>query len=225
MVIKRKYIYQVIQDGGMVILLGALMGFHLWQESAHEWLGVAFLLIVLKHLLLNIHWFRKIRLGDYDLFRSLKLIINLILAGLLIAAIVSGLMLSQHLFPDLSIHNSSDVMRITHMTSVHWLQIAIAIHLGMHWKMLSRFFLQLWSIVEKSLMVKICTLLSILFSIYGLNVFTARNMGDYLLLQVDYAFFDYDESVAVFYFDYIAVTILFAYAVRFLLWFLFFKNN
>ena len=209
----------------MVILFGALMGFHLWQVSTHEWLGIAFLLIAVKHLVLNTHWFKRLWLGDYDLFRALKLAINIVLAGLLITAIVSGVVLSQHIFADLFFHNASDMVRKTHMTSVHWLQIVIAVHLGMNWKMLARFFSQLWYIAERSLMGHSFSLLWLALSGYGLSVFIKRDIFSYLLVQVDYAFLDYGEPVSGFYLDYLAVTILFAYATRFSLWLFLFRNK
>jgi hypothetical protein len=224
MIIKAKYIYQVVQDSVMVILFGALMGFHLWRVSTHEWLGVAFLLIAVKHLVLNTHWFRRLWQGDYDLFRTLKLSINILLAGLLITAIVSGLELSQHLFADLFFHSASDLVRKTHMTSVHWLQLVIAIHLGMHWKMLVGFFAQLWNIAPASLVGRALSLLWLALSAYGVIVFIRREMFAYLAVQLDYAFLDYSEPVSGFYLDYLAVTVLFAYTTRFLLWLCLFRN-
>lgn len=209
----------------MVILLGGLMGFHLWEVNIHEWLGVIFLLIAIKHLVLNTHWFKRIKQGQYDWFRALKLAINIILAGLLITAIASGVIMSQHLFAEWPIHSATDLVRKTHMTSVHWLQIIIAIHLGMHWKMLAVFFAQLWHIADRSLFARICSLVSLLLGVYGVSVFIEKNLGDYLFIQVDYAFFDFDESLFGFYFDYIAVTILFAYTTRFLLWLCLFREK
>ncbi len=136
---KAKYIFQVVQDMVMMIILLSLMGFHLWGESIHEWLGIAFLLIVLLHNGLNIHWIRKLAQGEYSAFRIVQVTVNIILALLFLFAIISGLMLSKHVLPDLPIHRSSDFVRKIHMTSVHWGQIFIAVHLGMHWKMLANF--------------------------------------------------------------------------------------
>ncbi|WIM81005.1 hypothetical protein QP018_12320 [Gallibacterium anatis] len=31
-------------------------------------------------------------------------------------------------------HSTSDLIRKIHMTSTHWLQIMIGVHLGLHWK-------------------------------------------------------------------------------------------
>lgn len=77
---KAKYIFQVVQDMVMMIILLSLMGFHLWGESIHEWLGIAFLLIVLLHNGLNIHWIRKLAQGEYSAFRIVQVTVNIILA-------------------------------------------------------------------------------------------------------------------------------------------------
>jgi len=121
----------------MLIMLLSLMGFHLWGEPIHEWLGIAFLCIILLHNGLNTHWFRKMFLGEYPVFRIIQLAMNLVLILLLLCAIVSGLMLSRHALPNVPIHSATDLVRKIHMTSVHWGQVLIAIHLGMHWKNLA----------------------------------------------------------------------------------------
>lgn len=224
--VKPKYLYQVVQDSVMTILLVSLMGFHLWGEVIHEWLGIAFLLLVLQHNLLNTYWFKAIFQGASDSFRMLKLTSNALLFGLLIAAIISGVMLSQYVMPDLIIHNASDLVRKTHMTSVHWLQIIIAVHLGIHWKMLANFLAQLCHIRSDSLLAtQLLPGIYLALSFYGLYVFIVREMLPYLLLQVDYAFFNFEEPKLLFYFDYLTVIILFAYATRFLLWWLLFRRN
>ncbi|AAM85863.1 DUF4405 domain-containing protein [Yersinia pestis] len=216
---KAKYIFQVVQDMVMMIILLSLMGFHLWGESIHEWLGIAFLLIVLLHNGLNIHWIRKLAQGEYSAFRIVQVTVNIILALLFLFAIISGLMLSKHVLPDLPIHRSSDFVRKIHMTSVHWGQIFIAVHLGMHWKMLANFFCKIWRISPFSLLAT-RLMPAIFFSIvvYGVSVFMGRDLLPYLLIQVDFAFFDFEESTAFFYFDFFAITIFFAYLTRVLLW-------
>ena len=50
-------------------------------------------------------------------------------------------------------------------------------------------------------------------------------MSAYLLIQVDFAFLDFAESKIMFYLDYLAITISFAYLTRFLLWFLLFRRD
>ncbi|WP_114194440.1 DUF4405 domain-containing protein [Edaphovirga cremea] len=223
---KAKYKLQVVQDTVMMIILLSLMGFHLWGESTHEWLGIAFLLFILLHNGLNFQWFRKLSQGEYSAFRLMQVTVNLLLILLLSSAIISGLMLSKHVLPDLPIHSSSDVVRKIHMTSVHWGQIIIAVHLGMHWKMLANFFCKVWNISPYSLLAtRLMPAFFLSIAVYGLHVFIHRNLLPYLLIQVDFAFFDFEESKKLFYLDFFAVTILFAYLTRLSLWLFLFRNQ
>ncbi|WP_337049416.1 DUF4405 domain-containing protein [Serratia fonticola] len=213
---KAKYKFQVVQDIVMMIILLSLMGFHLWGESIHEWLGMAFLMFLLLHNGLNINWFRKLVQGRYSAFSFMQVSVNLLLVLLLLSAIISGLMLSKHLLPDLPIHSSSDLVRKVHMTSVHWGQIIIAVHLGMHWKMLANFFAKVWNIAPLSfLSTRLMPAIFFSITVYGLHAFICRNLLPYLLLQVDFAFFNFEESTVFFYFDFFAITILFASLMRF----------
>ncbi|MBL5828193.1 MULTISPECIES: DUF4405 domain-containing protein [Serratia] len=213
---KAKYKFQVVQDIVMMIILLSLMGFHLWGESIHEWLGMVFLMFLFLHNGLNIHWFRKLVQGRYSAFRFMQVSVNLLLVLLLLSAIISGLMLSKHLLPDLPIHSSSDLVRKVHMTSVHWGQIIIAVHLGMHWKMLANFFAKVWNISPLSfLSTRLMPAIFFSITVYGLHAFICRNLLPYLLLQVDFAFFNFEESTVFFYFDFFAITILFASLMRF----------
>lgn len=210
----------------MLVMLLSLMGFHLWGEQIHEWLGIAFLGVILLHNGLNMHWFQNVFQGDYPVSRIIQLTMNLVLMLLFLCAIVSGLMLSRHALPDLSIHSATDLIRKIHMTCVHWVQVVIAIHLGLHWKMLANFFCKIWHISPGSfLATRLMPAVFICVAAYGCHAFVARNMYSYLLVQVDFAFLDFTESRVMFYLDYLSVTLLFAYVTRFLLWFLLFRND
>jgi hypothetical protein len=52
---KKIYIFQVMQDTLMTLLLLVLMGFHLQDEIVHEWAGIIFSLLIILHLYLNRH--------------------------------------------------------------------------------------------------------------------------------------------------------------------------
>lgn len=218
---KAKYKFQVGQDCVLTSLLLALMGFHLWSESVHEWLGVVFLSVLVVHIALNAHWFNQLAKGEYSAFRIVQVLTNALLFLLMVTAIITGIMLSKHLLPGLPFHSTSDLVRKTHMTAVHWGQVIIALHLGLHWKMLANFFCRVWHIASDSLLAKyLMPLFFISLAIYGGYAFITREMLPYLLIQVDYAFFDFAESKAAFYLDCFAVIILFAYLTKGLLGFI-----
>ncbi len=210
----------------MTGILLSLMGYHLWGERIHELLGVIFAIFLLLHNGLNLHWFEKLFQTEYTAFRILQVTINLLLLLVILSAIVSGIMLSQHLFPNLAIHNASDVVRKTHMASVHWGHLLISLHLGLHWKMLADFFCKILRLSPASLFAN--RVMPIIFSIigfYGLSVFIHRDIASYLFLQTDFSFFDFEEPKILFYADFLAMTIFMAYLTRCLLWLFIFRNH
>ncbi|TQI79402.1 uncharacterized protein DUF4405 [Serratia fonticola] len=216
---KAKYKFQVLQDVLMAVVLFSLMGFHLWGESLHEWLGIFFLCLILLHNGLNVHWYQNLFQTEYTLFNTLRLGLNLLLILLFSAVMVSGAMLSRHVLADLPFHNPSDLVRKIHMVSVHWGLIIIALHVGMHWKMLANFFCKVAAVSPHSFLAnRLMPTLFLSMALYGLYVFISRNRLPYLLMQVEFAFFDFEESKIAFYLDYLAMTLFFAYLTRFLLW-------
>lgn len=223
---RAKYKFQVVQDSVLLIILLSLMGFQLWGDKIHEWLAVIFLMIISVHCGLNIHWFKRLSTGEYSAFRVLQLTINAILLLTLLSALVSGVVLSRHLFYNFPFHYAADNVRKIHMTSVHWLQIITALHLGMHWKMLATFFCSLLNIRSDSFLAsRVMPGLFVLIALYGAQVFVAQGLLDYLLAQVDFSFFAYASSGLRFYLDYFAVAISVAYGTRILLWILFFSKR
>lgn len=210
----------------MLVILLSLMGYHLWGENVHEILGATFLATLLLHSSLNLHWFKNLKQGEYPAFRILQIIINLLLILVFMTAIISGLMLSQHLLPNLIIHNASDLVRKTHMLSVHWVQLLIALHLGMHWKMLANFFCKIWHVSPNNLLAnRMMPVIFIMISIYGGYALVQRNLPSYLFMQVDFSFFDFDESKLLFYVDFLAIIISIAYLTRYLVWLFLFREK
>ena len=54
------------------------------------------------------------------------------------------------------------------------------------------------------------TVLFLLISVYGIYAFVKRGIGDYLLMKVMFAFFDFGESRVRFLLDYAAIMVLVA---------------
>ena len=223
---KAKYIFQVMQDAVLTALLLSLMGYHLWSMAVHEWLGMAFLIGILLHNGLDFYWFKKLFCGEYSAYRTLQVSVNLLVFIAFTAATLSGLMLSQYALPDLSIHRNADWVRETHIASVHWLQVLIGIHLGMHWKMLAGFFHHIFKLpISSTIATRILPVFWTAISLYGLYAFIQREILPYMLLQVTFAFFDSEEPKLLFYFDFLAIIIFFAYSMRFLVWLILFRHQ
>lgn len=65
----------------------------------------------------------------------------------------------------------------------------------------------------------------IIIASYGIYAFIARDLLSYLLNQVNFAFFDFEESKSHFYFDFLAILIEIAYMTKIIIWVLFFRQK
>lgn len=93
--------------------------------------------------------------------------------------------------------------------------------------MLATFFCRIMNIPEKShfandIMPGFFSIMALLGLYWLLN----QDYLAYLLMKVDFSFFDYDESAILFYLRYLSIIVLFSLTTRFLLWwFIFRKSN
>lgn len=210
----------------MTLLLLVLMGFHLQGEIVHEWAGIIFTLLIILHLYLNRHrlWSQSPRIPLT--MRIVNRVINAVTFVVILTAIISGMMLSRHILLDLPFHNPAIWVRKVHMTSVHWGMLILALHIGLHWKMLATFFCRVLNISDSSRLANV--IMPGFFSIMalqGLYWLLHQDYLDYLLMKVDFSFFDYDESALLFYLHYLAIIILFSLITRLLLWYFIFRKS
>ncbi|WP_258315031.1 DUF4405 domain-containing protein [Klebsiella pneumoniae] len=140
--------------------------------------------------------------------------------AVILTAIVSGVMLSRHILLALPFYNPASWVRKVHMISVHWGMLILALHIGLHWKMLATFFCRILNIANNSLLASVIMPgIFSLIALLGLYALLNHDYLDYLLIKVDLSFFDYDESALLFYLRYLAIVVLFSLMTLFLLWF------
>ncbi|EOI6455783.1 DUF4405 domain-containing protein [Yersinia enterocolitica] len=209
----------------MTLLLLVLMGFHLHGEIVHEWAGIIFTLLIILHLYLNRHRLWSLSPNIPLTMQVVNRVINTVTFVIILTAIVSGMMLSRHILLDLPFHTPASWVRKVHMTSVHWGMLILALHIGLHWKMLATFLCRILNIADNShfanvIMPGIFSIIALL----GLYWLLDQDYLDYLLMKVDFSFFDYDESALLFYLRYLSIIVLFSLITRFLLWFLIFRK-
>ncbi|QZN97123.1 DUF4405 domain-containing protein [Symbiopectobacterium purcellii] len=209
----------------MTVLLLVLMGFHLQGEILHEWAGMLFTLLIIIHLCLNRHRLWSLSPQRPSPMQVVSRIINAATVVVILTAIISGMMLSRHIFLDLRFHNPASWARKAHMASVHWGMLILAIHIGLHWKMLATFFCHIMKIPEKSYIANvIMPRFFAIIALLGLHGLLNQDYLAYLLMTVDFSFFDYDESAMLFYLRYLSIIVLFSLTTRLLLWWFIFRK-
>ncbi|KMK50991.1 membrane protein [[Actinobacillus] muris] len=222
---KKKHLFQLAQDLVLTAILLSLFGYHLYEEITHEWLGLVFFALIISHLSLNTWWLKKTFSGSYNSYRILQSTINFVTFLLFLTACISGIMLSKYLLAEMPFHSTTDLMRKMHMTNTHWLQILVSVHLRLHWKAIANLLANGYRLdLEHWLARRLIPACWLIIASYSIFVFVQRELLPYLLLQVDFAYFNYDEVQAVFYFDFFAMLIAVAYSTRFSIWFCLFRK-
>ena len=204
---KPKQILKIITDISMTVLLLLLMAYSLVGEAAHEWLGVGTFLLFVLHHVLNIKWCRNLFRGKYPPIRVFGTVLTLLVLLSMAGSMISGILLSRYVFR-LDVHSFSAVLRTVHMLSAYWGFVFLSLHLGLHWGGIMGMARKL---TKKPSKIREWTLRSMaaLITAYGAYAFVKRDFGNYMLLRYHFVFFDFDEPLALFLLDYVAIMGLF----------------
>ncbi|MBQ9199966.1 MAG: DUF4405 domain-containing protein [Lachnospiraceae bacterium] len=196
---------RMIIDIIMVVLLPLLMAYSLIGEKLHEILGISIFALFIAHHIINRKWWTGLFKGKYNSVRILNTVVNLFLAIFMILQPISGILMSKYILKNVMISGTASTMRKIHMTLAYWGFVILCFHLGLHIKAMSA---KISKHMHKAVRV-IITVLFLLIAAYGVYAFKKRGLGDYLMMKVMFAFFDYKESKVRFLLDYAAIMVLF----------------
>ncbi len=222
----------------MTILSIILMGgnYLFPADIVHEILGVGLFVLWVIHIVLNRRWNGAIFKGKYKPYRIMQTVIN---CGILICTIflmVSGIILSNHVFTFLGIESGLGFARIAHLLASHWYYLFMSLHIGLHVGMIANKLCHspdstreppngeiigsspimtenqspIMTENQSSIMKLVGIILLALVCAYGVYAFIARGVWKYLILQQQFFFFDLERGYVLFALDYISIIILFA---------------
>lgn len=205
---KIKQIVKIIADILMTIGLLLLMSYSLLGEAAHEWIGTAMFALFITHHILNRKWWRNIFKGKYKAFRVLQTVLVILVLICMVGSMASGIVLSSYVFDWIRIRGFSSIARTAHMLCAYWGFVFLSLHLGLHWNMMMGITRKL---VKRPLKLSKWILrgLAALIVGYGIYAFIKRDFANYMFLHYHFAFFDFNEALALFLLDYIAIMGLF----------------
>lgn len=187
----------------MVVVLPFLMTYELIGEATHEILGIAMLVLVVAHHLLNRSWHTHLLRDKYSLQRAVMTAMDALLFALLILQAVSGIMMAKHTFGFLPHVGRRSIARTIHMTGAYWSFALMCVHAGFHMLPLVR------KLQKRPAWRKIAAV-GVLISIYGVYALVKRQLLGYMFMQIQFAFFDYDEPLVFFLLDYLTIMMLYA---------------
>ena len=237
-------------DITMTILSIILMGgnYLFPQDLVHEILGVALFVLWAVHIALNRRWYASLAQasklitstnandrrsygaifrGKYNPYRVMQTVINCCILICTIFLMISGIILSNHIFTFLNIQGGLGFARIAHLLASHWYYLFMSLHIGLHVGMIANKIRQKKnnrndSAVTQNVNIKgennskksVCRIVFLIFlaliCVYGIYAFIARGVWKYLILQQQFFFFDLERGYILFAIDYISIIILFA---------------
>ena len=189
-------------DITMTILSIVLMGgnYLFPADIVHEILGVALFVLWGVHIALNRRWYSALFRGKYNPYRVMQTIINCCILICTIFLMISGIILSNHIFTFLNIQGGLGFARIAHLLASHWYYLFMSLHIGLH---VGRLFQNITAkIIPRIILALVCA--------YGIYAFIARGVWKYLILQQQFFFFNLERGYILFAIDYISIIILFS---------------
>ena len=198
-------------DIAMTVLSIILMGGnHLFPaDIVHEILGVGLFVLWAVHIVLNRRWYGAIFKGKYDPYRVMQTVINCCILICTLFLMISGIILSNHVFTFLNIQGGLGFARIAHLLASHWYYLFMSLHIGLHMGMIFR----VKDPSTGSGTTRVAFILRIFLALacaYGIYAFIARGVWKYLILRQQFFFFDLERGYILFAIDYISIIILLA---------------
>lgn len=206
----RKQQAKIAVDIFMTLCLLFLMPYELIGEAIHEWIGAGMFLLFILHHILNRKWTGNLTKGRYKPLQIIQTILVMLILVCILGSMISGIILSRHVFDFLEIRGLSAPARVIHMTCAYWGFVLMSLHLGIHWGMMMGIAGKIFPKPSKA-RTWILRLAGIGIAGYGVSAFIKRDILSYLLMQVQYVFFNFEEPVIFFILDYMAAMGLFVF--------------
>lgn len=213
---KPKAVCKILIDILMTLALLFLMGYQFWGDVAHEWAGAGMFLLFILHHILNRQWHQNLFRGRFTPSRILLLALDLLLLLAMLGLMVSGMMLSNHVFAFMDLHGGMSFARMLHMAASHWGFVLMALHLGLHWGMFVSLTGKVLRLRRPSRIRR--ALLPALgggIAAYGAIAFIRRELLAYMLVRTQFVFLDFSEPAPLFYLDYLAMMGMFVFAAHY----------
>lgn len=204
--LKKKRILKIIIDFIITLILLTQMAFIYTGQEIHEYTGVLLFVLFIIHHLLNLNWFKTLFNARYSCYRGLLLIINLLILLSVLGLGISGIAMARYTFNEISLNISTSLARKIHMVTAYSSYILIALHLGFHWLIFLRIMDKQFKVQLKEYhLIFLLKGILYVFITYGLYALIKHDLFSYILLRKEFAYFDFNQSIYSFMFDYLAI--------------------
>ena len=189
----------------MIAALPLLMAYSLVGETLHEIVGSAMLVIFITHHILNRQSTAAMFKGKQTPVRIVNTTLNIILFAVMILLPVSGIVMSKHLYTFLPTDGLSAIARTAHLLLSYWGFALMSLHLGLH--------ADIWLNrlkKKKAAFIPLAVVLT-LIAAYGVYAFISNHLYEYMFLQMQFVFFDFDKPLILTFGEHLSMIVLFTW--------------
>lgn len=161
---------KLILDFIMYILFVLLMKVSFGGLAFHEIAGLGIGFVFLVHILLNLQWVKKVTLRLFD--RKLPgktrfgYLLNILLLISMTFIIVSGILISKLLFPNLNLGDQR-WFRTTHILISYLSLILTGIHIGLHWQWIVNHIKKIFKVKPSKIVGTLAKVAIVLLLVFG----------------------------------------------------------
>ena len=121
--------------------------------------------------------------------RIVNTALNIILFAVMILLPVSGIVMSKHLYTFLPTDGLSAIARTAHLLLSYWGFALMSLHLGLH--------ADIWlnRLKKKKAAFTVFAVIITLIAVFGVYAFITNRQYEYMLLQTQFVFFDFDKPL------------------------------
>ena len=189
----------------MTAALPVLMAYSLVGETLHEIVGSVMLALFITHHILNRKATVSMFKGKQTPARIVNTALNIILFVVMILLPVSGIVMSKHLYTFLPTTGLSAIARTTHLLLSYWGFALMSVHIGFH--------ADIWlnPLKKKKAAFVTFSVILTLIAVFGAYAFIVNRLYEYMFLQTQFVFFDFDKPLILVCGEYLSMIVLFAW--------------
>jgi hypothetical protein len=168
--LKNKIYVKLVLDVIMYVIFVLLMKIGFGGIAFHEIAGIGIGFVFLVHILLNLQWIKKVTLKLFDRKLPGKIrfgyLLNLLLLITIIFIIVSGILISKVVFPELRFGNER-WFQMAHILVSYISLILVGIHIGLHWQWITYQVKKIFKVKASKIAGNLAKMAIILLLVFG----------------------------------------------------------
>lgn len=164
----------------MTVIFICLIKLSFTGITVHEILGIGILVLFIIHNILNYKWIAAVYTNFFtDKVKGkakFMFVLNVLLFVFTSFTVISGILISQSLFPEISLSDTSVWSPLHHFAAYSSL-VLISVHLGLHWSMIINFFKKVLKMRnENGTRTWLARVIALALAIFGVKALINQNI-------------------------------------------------